>query len=183
MSRLLNYFFKGLIVIAPVFITVYVCVLIFTRIDSWLGLRIPGVGFAITIILITLAGFIAQNFLSRAMFGVMDQLINRLPFVRLIYSSAPDLVDAFVGEKRRFDKPVLVTLQRGGTAKAFGFVTRESLSRFGLDDHVVVYIPTSYSFGGPMLVFHSSQIQHLDIDSADVMAFIVSGGVTTLPER
>src|SRR5260370_23913929 len=147
MSRFLNYFFKGLIVIAPVFITVYVCVLIFTRIDSWLGLPIPGVGFAITIVLITLAGFIAQTFFSRAMFSAMDEVIKRLPFVRLIYSSARDLVDAFVGEKRRFDKPVLVTLQWGGTARAFGIVTRVTQARVGLTDHVAVYHKTSSLLG------------------------------------
>jgi len=181
MSRFLNYFFKGLIVIAPVFITVYVCYVIFTTIDSWLGLPIRGVGFLITIALIMLVGFAAQSFLSRTLLGALDRVFDRLPFARLLYSSTKDLLNAFVGEHRRFDKPVLVTLQAGGNAKAFGFVTQGTLSRFGLEDHVAVYIPQSYGFAGNMLVFPMAQVRPLDADSPDIMAFILSGGVTSVP--
>ena len=181
MSRLLNYFFKGLIVIAPVFITVYVCYLIFTKIDSWLGLSIPGVGFLITVALIIMVGFAAQTFLSRTMVGALDRVFERLPFARLLYSSTKDLLNAFVGEHRRFDKPVLVTLQAGGSAKAFGFLTQGTLGRFGLGDHVAVYIPQSYGFAGNMLVFPAAQVQPIKADSPAVMAFILSGGVTSLP--
>jgi uncharacterized membrane protein len=181
MSRLLNYFFKGLIVIAPVFITVYVCYLIFTKIDSWLGLPIRGVGFVITVALIVLVGFTAQTFLSRTMVGALDRIFERLPFARLLYSSTKDLLNAFVGEHRRFDKPVLVTLQAGGNAKAFGFLTQGTLTRFGLRDQVAVYIPQSYGFAGNMLVFPADQVQPIDADSPAVMAFILSGGVTSLP--
>jgi uncharacterized membrane protein len=103
--------------------------------------------------------------------------MDRLPFVRLLYSSTRDLLSAFVGEQRRFDKPVLVTLVPGGHARAFGFVTQESLERFGLDRHVAVYLPQSYNFAGSLLVFPADQVQAVPSDSADVMAFIVSGGV------
>lgn len=183
MSRLLNYFFKGTIVIAPVFITVYVCYVIFSTIDRWLGLPIPGAGFLVTIVLITIVGFVAQTFVSRTMLGVVDQIFDRLPLVRLLYSSTRDLLNAVVGEHRRFDKPVVVTLQIPGGVKALGFVTQETLSRFGLGDHVVVYVPQSYGFAGAMLVFPEAQVQPIDADSADVMAFILSGGVTNLPTR
>ncbi|HVZ77826.1 MAG TPA: DUF502 domain-containing protein [Gemmatimonadaceae bacterium] len=183
MSRLLNYFFKGLIVIAPIFITVYICYLIFTRIDSWLGLPIPGVGFVVTIVLITAVGFVTQTFLSRTVLSAMDSLINRLPFVRLLYSSTKDLLNAFVGEQRRFDKPVLATVTPGGSARVFGFVTQESLAGFGMSDHVAVYVPQSYGFAGNLVVFPASQVQRLDAESAHVMAFIISGGVTSLPAR
>ena len=103
--------------------------------------------------------------------------MNRLPFVRLLYSSTRDLLNAFVGEQRRFDKPVLVTLYPGGGARAFGFVTQESLAHFGLADHVAVYLPQSYNFAGTLLVFPTAQVERVAVDSADVMAFIVSGGV------
>src|SRR5206468_10825653 len=65
MSRLLNYFFRGVIVVAPVAVTIYVCYAIFTRVDNWLGFRIPGVGFLLTIVLITLIGFFASNLITR----------------------------------------------------------------------------------------------------------------------
>src|SRR5947209_9570467 len=181
MSRLLNYFFRGVIVVAPLAVTIYICFAIFTSIDNWLGFRVPGVGFVLTIVAITLVGFLASNLITRGLLSAVESTLERLPFVRLLYSSTRDLLNAFVGEKRRFDKPVIVTPYPGGVARALGFVTQESLSRLGLSDHVTVYLPQSYNFAGSLLIFPSSAIVPLDADSADVMAFIVSGGVTALP--
>ncbi|HWJ22035.1 MAG TPA: DUF502 domain-containing protein [Gemmatimonadaceae bacterium] len=177
MRRLVNYFFRGVIVTAPIAVTAYVCYRIFVGIDSWLGLPVRGAGFAVTVVVITLTGFLASTILARSLVGALDSVMNRLPFVRLLYSSTRDLLNAFVGEQRRFDKPVLVTLYPGGGARAFGFVTQESLAHFGLADHVAVYLPQSYNFAGTLLVFPTAQVERVAVDSADVMAFIVSGGV------
>lgn len=177
MRRLVNYFFRGVIVTAPIAVTAYVCYRIFVGIDSWLGLPVRGAGFAVTVVVITLTGFLASTILARSLVGALDSVMNRLPFVRLLYSSTRDLLNAFVGEQRRFDKPVLVTLYPGGGARAFGFVTQESLAHFGLADHVAVYLPQSYNFAGTLLVFPAAQVERVAVDSADVMAFIVSGGV------
>ena len=177
MRRLVNYFFRGVIVTAPIAVTAYVCYRIFVGIDSWLGLPVRGAGFAVTVVVITLTGFLASTILARSLVGALDSVMNRLPFVRLLYSSTRDLLNAFVGEQRRFDKPVLVTLYPGGGARAFGFVTQDSLAHFGLADHVAVYLPQSYNFAGTLLVFPTAQVERVAVDSADVMAFIVSGGV------
>ena len=181
MTRFLNYFLKGLVFLAPLAFTIYICVRVFTTIDGWLGIAIPGVGFLVTVVLITLFGFLAQSFLTRSVFNVVENLLDRLPFVRLLYSSTRDLLNAFVGEKRRFDQPVLVTPYPGGVARAIGFVTQESLSGLGLVGHVTVYLPFSYSFAGTLLIFPTSAVTPIAADSADVLAFIVSGGVTTPP--
>ena len=92
-----------------------------------------------------------------------------------------DLLNAFVGEQRRFDKPVLVAPYPGGVARALGFVTQESLHGLGLEGHVTVYLPQSYNFAGALLIFPTSAVTPIAADSADVMAFIVSGGVTAPP--
>ena len=113
-SRLFNYFFKGVVFLAPFALTIYVCVRVFTTIDGWLGIPIAGVGFLVTIVLITLFGYLAQGILTRSAFGVVERILDRLPFVRLLYSSTKDLLNAFVGEQRRFDKPVTVELFPGG---------------------------------------------------------------------
>ncbi|MHB1862968.1 MAG: DUF502 domain-containing protein [Gemmatimonadaceae bacterium] len=183
MTRLLNYFFKGLIVTAPAFITVYVCYVIFRTIDGWVPLPIPGAGFVLTVVLITLVGFAAQTFASRTLLSALDALFKRLPFVRLLYSSTRDLLNAFVGEQRRFDKPVIVTLAGGSGAMVFGFLTQESLDMFGVPESVTVYVPQSYGFAGNLVVFPASQVRRLDAESSSVMAFILSGGVTTVVER
>lgn len=181
MTRLINYFLKGVVFLAPIAFTVYVCYRLFTAIDGWLDLPIPGAGFVITIAFITFFGFIAQSFLTRGALGLVERVLERLPFVRLLYSSARDLLNAFVGEHRRFDKPVLVSPYPGGVARAIGFVTQESLESFGLHDHVTVYLPFSYSIAGTVLIFPVTAVTPLPADSPEIMAFIVSGGVTTPP--
>ena len=183
MSRLLNYFFKGLIVTAPVALTLYICYRIFTSIDSWLGLPYPGAGFVITIALIIAVGFAAQTFAARTLSTGLDALFARLPFVRLLYSSTRDLLNAFVGEQRRFDKPVLVTLGGTGAARVFGFLTQESVDAFGIAASVTVYVPQSYGFAGNLIVVPAAHVERINADSAHVMAFIISGGVTSVPER
>lgn len=183
MTRLLNYFFRGLIVLAPAVITVWVFWQIFIVVDKWMGLRIPGAGFAITILLVTLFGFLTSNVLARWFVALMDSTFNRLPIVRLVYSSTKDLLDAFVGEKRRFDRPVVVETGADGVEKAFGFVTTEAMSRFGLEDHVTVYLPFSYTFTGVIRVYPTRNVRPLDTDSAELMAFVVSGGVTEATKK
>ena len=183
MTRLLNYFLRGLVVVAPLALTVYVCVVIFTTIDSWLRLPIPGVGFLITMVLITLAGFLASSLIARGVFGYLDRLLERLPFVRLLYSSAKDMLNAFVGEKRRFDKPVLVSLSADRAVKVLAFLTSESLVSFGVADHVSVYMPQSYGLAGHILVVPADRVERIDADAAQVMAFIISGGVTEVEAR
>ncbi len=95
----------------------------------------------------------------------------------MLYNSIRDLVEAFAGEKKKFDKPVLVTLGPGCNAKVVGFMTRESLDNLGLKDHVAVYFPQSYNFAGNVLLFPKEEVKPLDIESSEAMTFIVSGGV------
>jgi uncharacterized membrane protein len=182
MRRLITYFLRGLAFVAPIAVTVYVCVRIFTEIDGWLGLKTPGVGFALTLALITVVGFLGSTLLARGLLTSIDSLIDRLPFVRLLYSSTKDMLNAFVGEQRRFDIPVLVPAPDGGPAKSLGFLTQGSLDRIGLTDYVTVYLPFSYALSGRLFLYPAASVTRLDVASADVMAFIVSGGVTALPQ-
>ena len=183
MSRLLNYFLRGLVVVVPLALTVYVCALIFITIDSWLGLPIRGVGFLLAIVLITLVGFTASSLITRSMISTLDRLFERLPFVRLLYTSAKDMLNAFVGEKRRFDKPVVVSLSDDGAVKVLAFLTSDSLTQLGISDHVSVYMPQSYGLAGHILVVPASRVQRIEADAAHVMAFIISGGVTEVESR
>jgi uncharacterized membrane protein len=182
-TRLLNYFFRGLIVLAPAVVTVYVFWLMLSAVDNWMGLRIPGLGIALTVVLITLFGFLTSSVLARWIVSLMDNAFNRLPLVRLVYASTKDLLGAFVGEKRRFDRPVVVTTSADGVEKAFGFVTQQDMARFGLDEHVTVYLPFSYSFTGVIRIYPARNVTPLDTNSAELMAFVVSGGVTDVGPR
>ena len=181
MRRFLNYFLRGLVLIAPIAITAYVCVSLFRLIDGWVDVGIPGAGFAITIALITLVGVIGSSFVTRSTLALVDKLVEKVPFVRLLYGSTKDLLNAFVGERRRFDRPVLVRLQPDSDARCFGFMTQASLDALGLGGRVAVYLPQSYNVAGQLWVVPADAVTPLDADSSEVMAFIVSGGVTSLP--
>jgi uncharacterized membrane protein len=177
-KRIARYFLEGLLFVVPLAVTVYVLYKIFVTVDGLLGLRIPGLGFLLTIVIITLIGILASNVLTKGLLSLVDRLFVKMPFIKLIYTSIKDLIGAFVGDKKSFDKPVLVRLTPDSEAKAIGFITRESMEAYGLDDHVAVYFPQSYNFAGNLLIVPRSQVEPLQADSADVMAFLVSGGVS-----
>jgi uncharacterized membrane protein len=177
-KRVVRYFLEGLLYVIPLAATVYILYTIFVTVDSWLGLPVPGAGFLLTIAGITAIGFLASNVLTRGLLSLVAALFEKMPVIKLIYSAIKDLIGAFVGEKKSFDKPVLVTLTRDGHAKAIGFVTRESLEAYGLHDHVAVYLPQSYNFAGNLLLFPKEQVQPLEMDSSEAMTFLVSGGVS-----
>jgi uncharacterized membrane protein len=182
MKRLFRYFVQGLILTVPAVVTGYVCYIAFTRIDGWLGLSIPGAGFVATIALITLVGFIGTSFVTRTLLSTFEEGLNRLPFVRLVYTSTKDLLNAFVGEKRRFDKPVIVALTPDGAIKGLGYITQESADSLGALDSVVVYFPQSYAFAGWTFVVPATRVTRVETVSSDFMAFVVSGGVTDVPK-
>lgn len=178
MQELARNFFEGLFLVVPVAVTIYVVFLVFNFIDGWLNIPIPGIGFILTIGMLVLVGRLASNVFFRGAMGSLEKVLTRTPFVKLVYTSLKDLIEAFMGEKKRFDQPVLVTLMPGGHAEAIGFVTRQNLDLLGLEDRVAVYFPQSYNFAGNLLIVPRGQIRPLNADSADVMAFIVSGGVS-----
>lgn len=181
MTRLVGYFLRGLVLIAPLAITFYIAAWLFTFVDGLLGLPVPGAGFLVTVALITLVGFLGSTLLTRGAVSIFDRTMARLPFVNLVYKSTRDLVTAFVGEKRRFDQPVMVQLFSSTQAHVLGFVTQESLARLGTPGMVSVYVPQSYNWAGQLFLFPSEHVTRLEVQSAQVMAFIISGGVTEIP--
>lgn len=183
MRRLVGYFVRGVLVVAPLAVTLYICWAIFRAIDGWLRLPYPGAGFLVTVALITLVGALAGSIFTRTVVRAFDELLSRVPLVRLLYSSTKDLLNAVVGEKRRFDRPVMVRLVPGSEAAILGFITQDTAASIGLPGHVAVYLPHSYNWSGQLLVVPSEQVTALPGEPSDVMAFIVSGGVTGRLER
>jgi len=181
MKRILKYFLQGLLIFVPAGLTIFIIVYVFTSLDKLLRelFQIPfrGLGLLVTIGGIFLIGLFASNFVGKKLFELVDKLFANVPLVKMLYGAIRDLVEAFAGEKKKFDKPVLVTLGPGCDAKVVGFMTRESLENLGLKDHVAVYFPQSYNFAGNVLLFPKEAVKPLDIESSEAMTFIVSGGV------
>lgn len=178
MKRLGGYFINGLLFTVPIAASLYIVYAVFVSVDGLLRLPVPGAGFVATLVLITVIGFLASNFLTRGLFALIGRLFEKLPLVKILYTSIKDLIGAFAGEKKSFDKPVLVTINPESGLKIIGFVTRESLAFLGISDHAAVYFPQSYNFAGNLLVLPADRIQPLDAESSEVMAFLVSGGVS-----
>jgi uncharacterized membrane protein len=186
MNKIAKYFFSGLLFLVPVSITAYIFVKAFLFFDGLLkpliklslNRDLPGLGILITLILVTVMGYLTSNFITKSFFGYFDTMLNRLPVVSFVYSTIKDVIGAFVGDKKSFDKPVAVRLFHESNVKALGFITKDSLEHFGMDDCVAVYLPQSYNFAGSVLIFPKDQVDVLEADSAEVMAFIVSAGIT-----
>lgn len=177
MKQLGNYFFQGLVFLVPVGLTLWLFVTAFRILDGWLGAPIPGMGILVLVLSTTLVGFFTKRYVSRRAAGAIDALFKKVPLAALVYSSVKDLMGAFVGEKKRFDKPVLVELDSG--VHALGFLTRPSLEALDLPDHVAVYFPQAYNFAGQLVVVPKSRIKPAKMESSQFMAFIVSAGVTS----
>jgi uncharacterized membrane protein len=177
-GKIVRYFFNGTLFIVPLVATVYFIIVSFQWLDSRLNLPYPGVGFAIILSVITLFGYLTSNFAFKTFSNWFDLGINRIPLVKLIYSSVKDLLAAFVGDKKKFDRPVLVRINKENQLHRIGFVTQQDLSELGLKDMVVVYFPQSYAVAGDHFVVPRENVQPLNILGAIAMKFIISGGVS-----
>lgn len=178
MSKLFNYFLKGLLFVVPLSLTIYLCISAVNWLDNLIPLDIPGLG-ALAIVLGTiLIGYLATYFITKPLFDFFDKVLRRLPLVNMIYNSFNDLITAFVGEKRKFDKAVLVQMDPQGTLHRIGFVTAENLQALNLPGKVAVYFPISYSIAGDLFVVDKQYVAPLDVPAMEIMTFLVSGGMT-----
>jgi len=180
MNRLAKSFGQGLLVLAPVAITSYVVFVVVRKLDGWFHFPIPGLGLVATVGIITTIGYLTSNVLGRRTLDVVEAMLSRVPIVRLLYGSLRDLFNAFVGDQKSFNKPVVVDLTDDGALKVLGFVTCEQFDDPQLDGHVAVYLPQAYNFAGNLLVVPRERVRRLDAEGAQFMAFIMSGGVAEM---
>ncbi len=179
MKRISQYFLQGLLFLVPLVVTLYVIYWVFIRIDRVLSLSVPGLGFVVTIIFITLVGFGASNFLTRNIVHLVDKIFARLPLVKMLYTAIKDLVNAFVGDRKSFNRPVQVIIDRESNLRVIGFATRESLDSIGIQNSMAVYLPQSYNFAGNLIIVDREQVIPITADPGEVMKLIVSGGVSS----
>jgi uncharacterized membrane protein len=156
--RLAGYFVRGLVITAPVVVTIWITWVVINWVDDLLGIPMPGVGLVIVLLVVTGVGALASSFVAGAIIGGLEDVLERVPFIRLLYTSSKDLLNAFVGDKRRFTRAVRVAVSDDGAITVLGFVTAETLSELGLTEHVAVYLPQSYNFAGQLLVVPASRV-------------------------
>ncbi len=178
MRTLVRSFFKGLLIVVPLAVTFYVLYFSVTVLDGLLAGPFPGFGLLVVVVAVTLVGLFASNVIGRTVVEFVEKGFSNMPVVKLVYGSIKDLMGAFVGDKKSFDKPVMVDV--GDGMRVLGFVTCTRFDDPKLYHHVAVYVPQSYNFAGNLLVVHRDRVQAIDADGAQFMAFIVSGGVSDM---
>ncbi|MBC9910513.1 DUF502 domain-containing protein [Chitinophaga varians] len=191
-SRLLRYFFQGLLILAPIGITALTLYWAFVTIDNLIPkeiipedtsfnfLKYKGVGFALVLILVVVVGYLSSSFIIGRIFDLFDHLLERTPFIKYIYTSIKDVFDAFVGEKKKFDHPVLVQIY-GLDVWEMGFITQTDVSSLGMEGYMAVYVPHAYAITGKVFIVPKERVKPLEnISAGEAMKFAVSGGVTNI---
>ena len=185
-NGLLKYFLQGLLISIPFGITVFLFIKLFQFFEgvfSFVGLTgYPAIDTVISIfvvlIIITIIGILASSFIFRKLFAFLEEKLEHAPFIRHIYSPIKDFTNAFMGNKKRFTKPVLVLTNPQANIEEIGFITQDDLSEWGIKGKFAVYLPYSYSFAGRLIIVPKEQITPVNTDGSEAMKFIVSGGVT-----
>ena len=194
-KKLLQYFLQGLLILAPVAITVYAIWFVVSSIDSWIPIftyvdargivhvRNYGIGFVLIIGVIIVLGYFSSFFITGRIVSFFDRLLEKTPGIKHIYSTTKDFFEAFAGDKKKFTKNVLASVN-GNDVWRLGFITRDDMEEFGLKDHVSVYIPMAYSVAGNVYIIPKERIKIIEnISAAQTMKFAVSGGVTDITEE
>ena len=146
LAKLINYFLRGLLIVLPFAVTFSIVRSIVVTLDDYVNVGIPAVGFLIVVVSITFLGFIGSSLITKPLFSLMDDVLSKIPFVKIIYTSVKDFMEAFVGDKKKFNAPVLVEMSQGIFKP--GFITQTDLSALNLPGMCAVYFPHSYAFSG-----------------------------------
>jgi len=201
LTALAQRFFQGVVVLAPIGVTIWVVVSLFNWVDNFLPNvlnaifplkfaavngqipKVTGLGFIVAITLVLVVGWLSSLFFVERVMSIFDKILEKTPGVKIIYSSVKDFLEAFAGNKKKFDKPVLVCIDAEDIWR-IGFITQETCEHLGLKDHVTVYVPHSYAISGISFIVPLSKIKKLPkhINAAEAMKYAISGGVTTVDE-
>jgi len=188
MKKIINYFLQGVLYSAPIGITIFILVQLFYVMDNILNepirnllqIDFPGFGIILMMILLVLIGMLGQTIFANPFKRMFNRIVEKTPFLRLIYSTINDLIKAVVGNDKKFDKPVLVTMNAETNIKKIGFLTREQLDQLGESEMVAVYLPHSYNFSGELFIVPRIHVKPITINSSTMLKFVVSGGVSSL---
>jgi len=201
-KNLARLFLQGLLILAPISVTIWILYSAFFLIDgilpgmvysvapkllgtdaSGIPRRIPGLGFVVFIGIALIVGYISPSWIVSRVVEFGENLLERTPGIKFIYSTVKDFFEAFAGNKRKFTKSVLVSITEPDVWQV-GFITQEDLHEFDLQEYVAVYVPQSYAFAGHLYFVKRDRVRILtDISSADAMKFAISGGVAEVEEQ
>ena len=198
MKKIIKLLFQGILLVAPLALTAYILVKIFNLLDTILPKNmtiyssgstkilvddIPGLGIILLLLFLIFIGFLGNTFISQPIINYFNKLIKKIPLIKLIYDAVKDLLGAFVGDKKKFNHPVMVKDNPNSTYYRIGFVTQESVKLLDhKQDFSAIYFPHSYAFSGTVFLVENQHIVQLDAPAGEVMKFLVSGGVISFSQ-
>lgn len=191
MRKIVSYFFQGMLFLAPIGITIYLAYWLFVNTDKGINsilpqnLQVPGVGILLAAFAITVLGYLSSKIIFNFIFDNVDDVLERVPVVRVIYTSARDFMEAFLGKEKRFNRPVLIKMNSSDDIERVGFITQTDLTELGIEGgKCAVYIPHSYNFSGNLFIVPNANVKPIEgVDASELMKFAVSGGVTRLKDH
>ena len=196
-KKIIQYFLQGLLIIAPLAITIYAIYWVISTVDGWIpifreavkeGDRVVGyevknygLGFLVILVAIILIGYLSSFFIQSRLFNLFDHWLEKTPGVKFIYTSTRDFFEAFAGDKKKFNKSVLANVF-SEDVWIVGFLTDEEMQKFELGaDKVAVYVPQAYNFAGQLYILPRNKVRKIDkISSGEAMKYAVTGGVVDL---
>jgi hypothetical protein len=201
LSGMVQLFFQGVVVLAPLGVTIWVVVSLFNWVDNFLPNvlnllfpirfaavngqipKVTGLGFVVAIALMLVVGWLSSLFIVGRFVAIFDKLLEKTPGIKIIYSSVKDFLEAFTGNKKKFDQPVLVNLDSADIWR-IGFITQNSTAHFGMSEYVTVYVPHSYAISGITFIVPAGKVKKLPkgITASEAMKYVISGGVTTIED-
>ncbi len=184
-SVFLRSFLQGLLLLSPIAITAYVLYSVFNGVDNLVPFVPRGLGFVLIISVVTVIGYLGTRFfIGKWLFDAFSHVLERTPGVKYIYSSVRDVIKSFVGDKKRFNKPVWVCVNVNPETWRIGFMTQRDMTALGLENKVAVYMPHAYAISGWVIMTDSKYIKPVtEMTAGEAMKFAVSGGITTEDEQ
>ena len=133
----LGFFLRGLLLVVPIAAIIWASVRALNLLDGLIPVGIPGLGILILLAGITIIGWLCSTFLYEPLAALGEEVLQRIPFLKSIFDALKDLMEALVGNKRKFDRPVLVRMIKGADIEKLGFLTQSDLSLLGIPGNKV----------------------------------------------
>ena len=191
LARLRNYFITGIVVLVPIGITLYLTKFFISvssnlipkeiNPNSYLPFSIPGLEILLSIIFITVIGWLSLSFIGKKILQLVNETLKRIPILRTIYSAIGQMTESLAPRKGNKKSVVLIEYPRKGSW-AVGFATKDNkgeISKKTSTELVNVFVPTTPNpTSGFLLMFPKNEIIYLDMTFEEASKFIVSAGTS-----
>lgn len=202
-SRFTRVFFRGLMALLPIIITLYlIFILAWWAEETMRGILTivlvdpeglgedeiaplvryyPGMGLVLAVLLIFLFGLLLNAYFVKRIYVHAESLMQRIPIIKSIYGASKDFLSYFTSMQRQKMNQVVLVRLPNTDKKLLGLITRESFEDLpegiGGENHVAVYLPMSYQVGGYTLILPRDEVELVDMSIEDCLRFVLTAGI------